>query len=128
MNIENTKVNFELLSLDDSKPLHFTPRIDMDRIQAIDTMLGNLSTENKIYLKDNHLIDKCDTNEPATLNLALGNPIDLPIEVDLKLNAKNIELLRLLFCRISAKQMIIVSNVSYLLVKVWYHQTCQMFN
>ncbi len=92
MNIEDTKVNFELLSLNDSKPLHFTPRIDMDRIQAIDTMLGYLSTENKIYLKDNHLIDKCDTNEPATLNLALGNPIDLPIEVDLKLNAKNIEL------------------------------------
>lgn len=92
MTIRDKKVDYQLLALNDSKSLPLTPRNDMDRIQAIDTMLGNLPTGNNIYLKSNRLFDTCDTDKPASLNLALGNPIDIPIEVDLKFIAKNIEL------------------------------------
>ncbi|MFA6271363.1 MAG: metallophosphoesterase [Candidatus Paceibacterota bacterium] len=92
MDINDKQLNFKLISLDDSKPLHFTPRIDMDRIQAITTMLGYASTKKEIFMENNNLITKCDTNEPATINLALGNPIDLPIEINIKLIGKNLEL------------------------------------
>ena len=96
MTIDNQNLNFKLLALDDSKPLRLTPRIDMDRIQAVENMIGSMwkfEKKNPLYLKNNHLVRDCNANETAELNISyLGNPIDLPIEVDLKFNAEYIQL------------------------------------
>jgi len=96
MTIEDQDVHFKLLALDDSKPLQLTPRIDMDRIQAIETMAGSMRTfekRNPLYLKNNRLVSDCNADENARLNISyLGNPVDLPIEVDLEFNAEHIEL------------------------------------
>ena len=36
------QVKFNLISLTDNLPLHFTPRVDMDKIQSMDIVLGEL--------------------------------------------------------------------------------------
>lgn len=96
MTIDDQDVNFKLLPLDDSKPLRLTPRIDMDRIQAIDSMIGSMwafEKKNPLYLKDNRLVSDCNSEEKAELTLSyIGNPIDLPIEVSLEFYAEHIEL------------------------------------
>jgi 3',5'-cyclic AMP phosphodiesterase CpdA len=101
MTIDNQNLNFKLLALDDSKELLLTPRIDMDRIQAVESMTNSMWTfekRNPLYLKNNRLVSDCNTNEKAELNISyLGNPIDLPLEVDLKFNAEHIKLYRAAF-------------------------------
>ncbi|WP_300455715.1 hypothetical protein [Desulfobacula sp.] len=47
MTIHDQTIDIKLPALDDSKPLQLTPRIDMDRIQAIETMMGSLSCHHR---------------------------------------------------------------------------------
>lgn len=76
-----------LIPLDDDLPLPLTPRIDMDRVQALDVQLGNLydfASRNPVFLKDGQLVESCTSGLPATLKIApIGNPIDLPLDVKL---------------------------------------------
>lgn len=67
------------------RPLKLTPREDMDRVQALDTQLGNLwnfTERNPVFLKDGQLVADCQSGAPARIRIdSLGNPIDLPVEV-----------------------------------------------
>jgi 3',5'-cyclic AMP phosphodiesterase CpdA len=95
MTIRATGVEFELFALDDHKPLVLTPRVDMDRVQALDTMLGGLVffPQKTIYLEESTLVSSCGSREPATLHLTnLGNPIDVPVELHLRFRAAKIKL------------------------------------
>jgi len=80
MSLEGRQVSFELLSIEDNQQVQFTPRIEMDRVQAIDQLLEGLwgfEKENPIFLKDKQIISSCKSNEPALIKLTpLGNPSD----------------------------------------------------
>lgn len=82
-----TVSQIKLLSVSDPKPLNFTPRVDMDRVQALDVQLGNLfsfAQNNPVFLKNGQLVSSCTAATPATLSIIpLGDPIDLPLDVKL---------------------------------------------
>jgi 3',5'-cyclic AMP phosphodiesterase CpdA len=81
------RIKFKLLPIGNTEPQSLTPRRDMDRIQVIDQMLGelwNFGSVNPVFLKDNQLVASCETNEPATLKVAsLGNPIDVSLRMEI---------------------------------------------
>lgn len=78
------KVNLDLFALD-GQPLFLTPRVDMDRVQALDVQLGNFfdfSQVNQVFNKNGQLVGDCTSLSPATINIAeIGDPIDLPLDV-----------------------------------------------
>lgn len=73
-----------LLALSDPLPLTLTPRVDMDRVQALDVQLGNFfdfAQRNPVFLEDGELVEACG-GAPATVEITqIGDPIDLPLEV-----------------------------------------------
>src|SRR5262249_26763715 len=77
----------KLIALSDNKPLNFTPRVDMDRVQALDVQLGNFfdfASKNPVFLKNGQLVSSCTTATPATIQISqIGDPIDLPLDVKL---------------------------------------------
>jgi predicted phosphodiesterase len=81
----------------------FSPRRDMDRIQAMEIVLGNLynfSELNQVYLAGNRLANSCSSGEPAQLKLTgLGNPAEFPVEitVDFKSDSNLIKLVSAVF-------------------------------
>ena len=80
------KVQVDLLPVSGGGPLKLTPREDMDRVQALDVQLGNLwnfTDRNPVFLKDGQLVADCQSGSPARITIdSLGNPIDLPVEVE----------------------------------------------
>lgn len=80
------KVEVELLPVAGGGPLKLTPREDMDRVQALDVQLGNLwnfADKNLVFLKEGRLVADCQSGAPAKIVIdSLGNPIDLPLEVE----------------------------------------------
>lgn len=76
-------VDVELLALD-NLPLSLTPRVDMDRIQAMDVQLGNFfdfSSKNPVFLQNGQLLASCG-GPPATVQITqIGDPTDLPLNV-----------------------------------------------
>lgn len=82
-------VNLDLFPLD-GQPLFLTPRVDMDRVQALDVQLGNFfdfSQVNQVFNKNGLLVGDCTTGSPATINIAeIGDPIDLPLDVQITPN------------------------------------------
>lgn len=76
-----------LISLPDRQPLALTPRVDMDRVQALEVQLDNLfnfGQTNPVFLKGSQLVSDCAAATPAKLSLIpLGNPIDLPLDLRL---------------------------------------------
>jgi UDP-2,3-diacylglucosamine pyrophosphatase LpxH len=90
MTITGNKVDFFPLAVEPttSVPMSFTSRLDMDRIQALDQILGNLwnfGTLNNVYLKDNQLVGDCSTCTPALLNLSsIGNAAEFQAEIILE--------------------------------------------
>lgn len=85
--LDGDKVSIRLIPIDGTEPLNPTPRLDMDRIQAIDTLLSQMSRAdlgNAPCLKDNHLYGS--KAQPAKISLTqIGNPIDLPVRVNIQL-------------------------------------------
>ena len=82
------KVDMELISLNDDDPLMLTPRRDMDKIQAMDIVLGelwNFASTNPVFLKpDGSLVNACDSTEPAKIKIIpIGNPTDKSINVEI---------------------------------------------
>ena len=75
----------KLLSVSDNLPLTLTPRVDMDRAQALDVQLGNFfnfAQQNPVFLKNGQLVSDCTSGAAATIAVnQLGNPIDLPLNV-----------------------------------------------
>jgi predicted phosphodiesterase len=94
LTVGDRKVDFQLFALDDLSPLPLMPRVDMDRIQAIDMVMNSFSfAPQNLYLKDDQLIENCDTNDPAIFKIfSIGNPIDLPLKIDIHSESKNIAL------------------------------------
>ena len=78
------QVSVKLLALD-NQPLALTPRVDMDRVQALDVQFGNFfdfSQKNPVFLKAGQLVISCDTGAPATIQInQIGDPIDLQLDV-----------------------------------------------
>jgi len=87
MIITGRKIEFRLIPVDGSRPLQITPRAQMDRVQAIATVLGELfrfGSQNSLCLKDNQLY--WNNGQAAKLSLVpVGNPIDLPVTVRVQL-------------------------------------------
>lgn len=81
------KVAVDLLPVPGGEALKLTPREDMDRVQALDVQLGNLwnfTEKNPVFLKDGQLVADCQSGAPARIRVdSLGNPTDLPIEVEI---------------------------------------------
>lgn len=80
-------MEIELLPVAGGGPLRITPREDMDRVQALETQLGNLygfADRNPVFLKEGRLVSDCQGGAPARIRIdSLGNPIDLPVEVSI---------------------------------------------
>jgi hypothetical protein len=104
LTITGRKVEFRLIPIDGSGPLQITPRVDMDRVQAVATVLGELfgfgfpnplcpkNYQNSVCLKDNQLYGK--DGQPAKLSLVpVGNPVDLPVTVRVQLLGNKLSLL-----------------------------------
>lgn len=86
LNISGSKVNqVKLISLSDNQPLTLTPRVDMDRVQALDVQLGNFfdfAQRNPVFVKNGQLVKSCTTLVPATVQISqIGDPMDLPLDV-----------------------------------------------
>jgi hypothetical protein len=130
MTLDGSTVGFELFGLDNDGPLALTPRVDMDRVQALDTMLGGLEQffqSNPVYLDRTALVSGCGGREPAKLRLAnLGNPIDVPVDLGIQFRCDKIELVGAGFsnricqadhaplkCTIAPGRGILVSNYSW---------------
>jgi predicted phosphohydrolase len=84
--LNDTVTSVKLISVSDNRPLELTPRVDMDRVQALDVQLGNFfdfAQRNPVFRKANgQLVGNCTTNTPATVHIEqIGNPIDLPLTV-----------------------------------------------
>lgn len=77
--------DLELISLSDALPLEITPRLDMDRVQALDVQLGNFfdfAQRNPVFVENGQLVAACGSAQPATVEITqIGAPIDLPVEV-----------------------------------------------
>jgi len=85
MDVTSTgQVSVKLIPLD-NLPLTLTPRVDMDRVQALDVQLGNFfdfSSVNPIFVKGGQLVNSCSSTTPAVVQInEIGDPIDLPLDV-----------------------------------------------
>lgn len=78
------QVSVKLLALD-NQPLTLTPRVDMDRVQALDVQFGNFfdfAQRNPVFLKNGQLVASCSTSQPAAVVITqIGDPIDLSLDV-----------------------------------------------
>jgi Calcineurin-like phosphoesterase len=86
------RVSVKLIPLDD-QPLRLTPRLDMDRVQALDVQLGNFfdfPAVNGIFVKAGQLLNSCAGTKPASIQVAeIGNPIDLPLDVKIEFSSSD---------------------------------------
>jgi DNA repair exonuclease SbcCD nuclease subunit len=85
MTLNGRQAVFELLPVNTPGNLRFTPRRDMDRVQALDQLLGgflDFGQKNNIFIKGDQLIASCEKNTPAFIRFtSLGNPIDVPMKL-----------------------------------------------
>ncbi len=88
LRLSGESVKFTLSPLEGEEPLELTPRTQMDRVQAVESMMDGLygfGSRNPVFLKDRRLCSSCDTDAPAVLTLTrVGNPIDLPLTVTIQ--------------------------------------------
>jgi Calcineurin-like phosphoesterase len=86
MTITGRQVDFRLMPIDGSGPLKMTPRADMDRVQAVASVLDEFrfGSQNSICLKGNQLFS--NNTEPARLLVVpVGNPIDVVTTINVQL-------------------------------------------
>lgn len=88
-------VSLDLLPLD-NQSLSLTPRVDMDRVQALDVQLGNFfdfAQVNPVFNKNGQLVSSCTTATPAVIQIAeIGDPIDLPLDTQITLQTQGVNL------------------------------------
>lgn len=85
-------VRFRLISLSDNLPLVLTPRKDMDKIQAMDLVLGelwNFAFVNPVFRRANgSLTNACGSSDPAKIEIQpIGNPTDKSMKVQVRFSA-----------------------------------------
>lgn len=92
--LKDDEVNIRLIPIGGAEPLNPTPRVDMDRVQAIDTLLWDMSRSglgDAACVKGNHLYGP--DAQPAKIFLTqIGNPIDLPVRVNIQLMGDKVSL------------------------------------
>lgn len=95
MTLDGRRVDLELLPVGSDSPRSFANRMDMDRIQALDSALDDLSAwqwdpGNAMCLRNGLLVMK-DDNSPAAIRLrAIGNPIDIPVRIEIRVDANGL--------------------------------------
>jgi len=78
--------NVLLEEIDSGIELEWTPRISMDRIQALSCMLDNLWQDESLYSKNGVLYSSSDNKIVEKIDLeSLVNPIDLPIKLHISI-------------------------------------------
>lgn len=86
---DRAHVNLTLIALD-NLPVAFTRQVDMDRVQALDVQLGNFfdfAQLNPVFNKAGQLVNDCNSTNPATIKMnEIGNPVDLPVNVQISLD------------------------------------------
>jgi len=96
MTLDRGKAMFNLLSVPDEKTVALTPHEDMDRIQALDLVLGGLYSfkdDNYLCAKDGRLYgDTAATKSPTLQLIPIGNPIDVPLDMSVTLDAPALQL------------------------------------
>jgi hypothetical protein len=83
LTLRKRKPEVRLIALDKEGPLAFTRRMDMDRVQALDVILGELyhfPEKNQLCVRDGRLYGPSG-GPPRLLVVPVGNPIDLPLGV-----------------------------------------------
>jgi len=85
--LQSNKVDVRLIPLEGVEALNLTPRVDMDRIQAIDTLIWEMYRSG---LRGTPCIEGTrlygPNAQPAKISLIqIGNPIDVPLQVDIQL-------------------------------------------
>ena len=74
--------DLQLKEIGSGADLEWTPRISMDRIQALSCMLDNLWQDESLYSKDGIIYSSANNKEAKKIDLeSLVNPIDLPIKI-----------------------------------------------
>ena len=74
--------DIELKEIGSGVDLEWTPRISMDRIQALSCMLDNLWQDESLYSEDGEIYSSSDNKRVEKIDLeSLVNPIDLPIKL-----------------------------------------------
>jgi len=96
MSLSETGATFRLLDVETGRQISLPPRVDMDRVQALDLMLGGLNefpSQNSICLQEGKIYSDA-RKTPAHIRLIpIGNPLDVQIEVSLTFSADNIALI-----------------------------------
>lgn len=86
LHIKNQKIeSMNLYEVNSDSLLEWTPRISMDRIQAISCVLDNLFGEIKLVKENDRIYvlnNNGDTSEYINIS-SIANPIDLPIEIQI---------------------------------------------
>ncbi len=84
------RARLRLISLSDNLPLAITPRVDMDRIQAMDVQLGNFfdfAQRNPVFVENGQLVQSCG-GPPARVSITqIGDPTDLPLDVNIQFSS-----------------------------------------
>jgi predicted phosphodiesterase len=95
MTLRGRQVDFDLIPLDSAQPLQLSSRVDMDRVQALDQLLGglgNFSQRNSVFLKGRELVRSCTSEEPAAIQLGpLGNPLEVPLRVKVEVRGERVK-------------------------------------
>lgn len=92
MTLHGKDLDLELLPVGSDSPRTFPSRLDMDRIQALDQALDDLSgwqwePANALCLRNGAVVMTVD-GSPAVIRLrAIGNPIDIPVRFELHVEA-----------------------------------------
>ena len=83
--LRERKADIELLALDGGGPLQFTTRMDMDRMQALEVVLGELyhfKDKNQLCAGNGRIYGPGD-RPPQLVLIPAGNPIDLPLSLSI---------------------------------------------
>ena len=96
MTVADNRPEFELIAVETQQAMNLTPRVDMDRIQALDQMLYGLwsfDQKNRLVMKNRKLLASCETDEPAVIRLqCVGNPIDVPVRLTVTVDAEAVQM------------------------------------
>ncbi|MEW5722366.1 MAG: metallophosphoesterase [Thermodesulfobacteriota bacterium] len=84
LELSGRQADFTLLPLDHGPARAFTPRLDMDRVQALDQVLDGLAgfgPYNPVYFGPERPLYACEQGRGVLRVNAVGNPLDLPVRV-----------------------------------------------
>ena len=95
MTLNGRKIDIELLPVGSDTPRSFASRLDMDRIQALDSALSTLSAwqydpGNAMCLQKGRVVMQGDKSPAAVRLRAIGNPIDIPVRLEIRIEAKGL--------------------------------------